>query len=305
MNLNFTLTDNTTYAGKQLFEFFSDLLITSPSIGSFRTFGNVKSKIKVPKYDAGNVLQTGSCSPSASGEGTLDEKEMEVCDFDIYMELCLKTFEQNFLSEKLPAGANIEQVAPKEFTDYMINQVLTKAAANLETIAWQGDSATASYPIGLCDGLRKKLLADGTVVDVTATASTISAANVVGEVDKVYTSIPSTLYLNEDFVIYVSVDIAKAYKQAQAAVTGGLFMVGDKELNYIGIPLVTAPGLPAKHMVAGSKKNFIFLTDIMVDMEDIQIIPQRKVNGKPTAIVQGSFKAGFEYLVGAEIVLYS
>jgi len=300
----FTITDNTTYTGKDALDFYSTALLEGVSTSSFRLVSGVETKIKLPLYDAGNVIQDAGCSWSPSGEGTLDQKSFEVCAKNIQLELCTTTFENNFLGELLKPGSNTGEVSPAVFTDYMLNEVALKVSNDLEVATWKGDSATSSYPMSICDGILKIAAADVNVVDATP-AGTITLANVIAEITKVYNLIPNTIINKDDVKIYVSDYIARLYVQAIAAASNEAYYVGKKELNFLGIELFAAPGMADGSMVAGSSSNFVFLTDLQSDEEGINVIPQYPISGVRSVRIVGAFKFGVGYLVSEEVVLYA
>ena len=299
------LTDNTTFYGKDAEGFFKKVLTTGVAKNELSLIPNVKSKIKLAYSDLGNILQADDCSFSATGEGTLNQKTMEVCDLKVNLEYCATTFEANYLSLQLRAGSNNEEVMPTSYADFVVNYVAEKVAADLELTMFQGNTATASYPYSLCDGLVKQLQADGSVIDVTATASSIVASNVIGELNRILEAVPADVRQQANFKIFVSQEIAFAYKQAQASTQGGLFMVGDKELNYLGFRLIPTSGLLAKQMIAFNSDKVFFLTDLVSDWDEIIIIPQRNISGARTERFATSLKFGVNYLYGNEIVLYA
>lgn len=299
------LTDNTTFYGKDAEGFFKKVLTTGVAKNELALIPNVKSKIKLAYSDLGNILQADDCSFSATGEGTLNQKTMEVCDLKVNLEYCATTFEANYLSLQLRAGSNNEEVMPNSYAEFVVDYVAEKVASDLELTMFKGDTATASYPYSLCDGLVKQLLADAAVIDVSATASTITANNVVTELNRVLEAVPAQVRQQANFKIFVSQEIAFAYKQAQAATTGGLFLVGDKELNYLGFRLIPTSGLSAKQMIAFNSDKVYFLTDLTSDWDEIIIIPQRNISGARTERFATSLKFGVNYLYGNEIVLYS
>jgi hypothetical protein len=286
-NFKFAITDNTTYAGRDAVDFFSEALLDGTTIRTFRTIPGVKSKVKLPQYDAGNLIKDAGCSWSPAGEGTLSQKSFEVCDKEFQLELCVTTFEANFLGEYLRAGSNTGEVAPELFTNYMLEQVKKKVQNDLELAVWQGDATGSTYPQNICDGLQRKLSADTTVIDVTGTtAITLNIGNA-------------------DLVIYVSTSIYKLYQQAIAAASNEAYYVGAKEPNFLGIPLVWSPGLPNNTMVAGVKTNFLLLTDLLDDYESVTVVPQWNVAAVDTLRIAGRFKFGVDYLIGDEIVYYT
>lgn len=299
------LVDNTTFYGKDAEGFFKKVLTTGVAKNELTLVPNVKSKIKLAYSDLGNILQADDCSFSATGEGTLNQKTMEVCDLKVNLEYCATTFEANYLSLQLRAGSNSEEVMPASYAEFVVDYVATKVASDLEITMFKGDTGTASYPLNLCDGLIKQLLADATVIDVTATASSITSANVVGELNRVLENVPAQVRDQANFKIFVSQEVAFSYKQAQASTQGGLFLVGDKELNYLGYRLIPTSGLTAKQMVAFNSDKVFFLTDLTSDWDEVLLIPQRNISGARTERFVTSLKFGVNYLYGAEIVLYS
>jgi len=299
------LTDNTTFYGKDAEGFFKKVLTSGVAKNELSLIPNVKSKIKLAYSDLGNILQADDCSFSATGEGTLNQKTMEVCDLKVNLEYCATTFEANYLSLQLRAGSNNEEVMPTSYADFVVNYVAEKVASDLEITMFKGDTGTSSYPLSLCDGLVKQLLADSDVIDVGATAGSITSANVVTELNRTLNAVPAQVRQEPNFKIFVSQEIAFAYKQAQALTQGGLFLVGDKELNYLGYRLIPTSGLSAKQMIAFNSDKVFFLTDLVSDWDDIIIIPQRNISGARTERFATSLKFGVNYLYGAEIVLYS
>ena len=237
------LTDNTIFYGKDAEGFFKKVLTTGLAKNELTLIPNVKSKIKLAYSDLGNILQAEDCSFSSTGEGSLNQKTMEVCDLKVNLEYCATTFEANYLSAQLRAGSNNEEVVPTSYADFVVNYVAEKVSADLEKVMFQGNTGTASYPLSLCDGLVKQLQADTDVIDIAATASSIVSTNVVGELNRLLSGVPAEVRSQANFKIFVSQEIAFAYKQAQASTTGGLFLVGDKELNYLGYRLIPTSAL--------------------------------------------------------------
>lgn len=300
----FAIVDNTTYSGQDAIDFYSKALLEGASKSTFRVIPGVKSKIKLPRYDAGNIIKDAGCAWSPAGEGTLDQKSFEVCAKDIQLELCTTTFENNFLGELLRPGHNTGEVAPTEFIDYMLGEVSKKVQNDLEIAVWQGDTDSLVYPLNQCDGLLKKFATDVAVLTVTE-AATIDLSNVIAEVTKVYEAIPATVVTNPNLRIYVSDYIYRLYQQAIAAASNESYYVGAKEPNYLGINLIWAPGLPAGNMVAAVTDNIILFTDLLSDEEELNIIPQASVTGTRTVRIAGGFKFGVDYLISEEIVWYN
>jgi hypothetical protein len=300
----FALVDNTTYTGQDALDFYSKALLEGPSKSTFRVIPGVKSKIKLPRYDAGNIIKAAGCTWVPGGEGTLDQKPFEVTAHDIQLELCTITFEQNFLGELLRPGHNTGEVAPTVFLDYMLSEVGKKVQNDLELVVWQGDDASLNYPQNISDGLLKKFAADVAVLTPTP-ASTIDLTNVISEITKVYNAIPTTVLNNPNLRLYVSDYIFRLYQQAVAAASNEVFYVGAKEGNFLGIPMIWSPGMPAGNMVAAVTDNLLLFTDLLSDEEELNVIPQLAVQGTRTVRIAGGFKFGVDYLISEEIVWYN
>lgn len=298
------LTDNTTFYGDDAEGFFRKVLTSGIAKNELSLIPNVKNKIKLAYSDLGEILQADDCDFTNSGEGTLDQKTMEVCDLKVNLEYCAQTFEANYLSRQMRPGSNTGEVMPASYSEFVVDYIAEKVSSDLEIVMFQGDTGTASYPEKLCDGLIKTLSADNTVLTVTASVADITAANVIDELNKILEKVPAKVRQQANFKIFVSQEIAFAYKQAQAATTGGLFMVGDKELNYLGFRLIPTSGLKAKEAIAFNSEKVFFLTDLVSDFDEITLIPQRQISGAKTERFVTSLKFGVDYLYGEEIVLY-
>jgi hypothetical protein len=298
---NFALTDNTTYTGKDALDFYSKALLEGDTKSKIKLIADVKSKVKLPRLDLTNILQASDCAFTDGGTSTLSQKTLEVCSLKVNLEFCTRDFEVNFLSEQLRPGS-LEGQIPASFQDYILDQVALNINADLENLLWQGDAL--GTPGSLCDGFIVKFQSDINVAHVGGVA--LTAANIFAEIGKVYAAIPDTIINKPDLVIFVSHAAAKFYKQAIAAINplGGTFNAGDYTLNYLGIPLVVAPGMPTSIMVAGQTSNFWYGTDLIGDTEDVLVIPQRDKSGAPTVRIVAEFKFGVEYAISEEIVFY-
>jgi hypothetical protein len=77
------LTDNTVFAGRDAEGFFKKVLNTGAAKTELSLIPNVKSKIKLAYSDLGNILQDEDCSFTPGGEGSLNQKTMEVCPLKV------------------------------------------------------------------------------------------------------------------------------------------------------------------------------------------------------------------------------
>ena len=148
----------------------------------------------------------------------------------------------------------------------------------------------------------KQLEADGTATKLTATSS-VSETTVISELFRVFKAIPDAVKQRGNAVMFISQDIADFYFQAVAIQGNYNNMYSDgKNLNFFGIELIIAPGIGTKKIVAGERSNFVMVTDLMSDLEEIQILNLYGVTGQPVARFVARFKFAVSYAIGAEIV---
>ena len=299
-----SFTDNTTFTGVDAQGFYSKALLTGKSKEAFRLIPNVKSKIKLGDLSIGNILGDADCSFSSAGEGVLNQKAFEVNTIKINLEYCARSFEVNYLSQLLRPGANNDEVMPATVESFLLDQVALKVSADTEQLVWKGNTATASYPLSLYDGLEKQLLADATVIDVAST--TLSKSNIIAQLGLVYDAIPETIIGADDLTIFLSPSALRFYREALAAASAEAnFMQSYTELHFLDVKLSVAPGISTNKMVAARTSNLLLLTDLMSDFEDIQILPQKSVTGVPVVRMIGEFRFGTGYIFGSEICFYN
>jgi hypothetical protein len=301
------LTDNTTaYAGKDAEGFYSTALLTGNSKSNVRQVLNNKNKIKLASLDMGDFLQEDACDLEESGTYTLAQKEISVCDFGFKIPFCVKDWETNYLSQSMKPGANTEENYPNGVVDYIFEQVALKISEETERLFFQGD--TAGSPADLCDGIQKKLLADGAVLDVAVDGTKLhTAADVIGELQEMYEKCSAEMLAQFDKLRYfINPKTARAFRLALVADHPALYASNDANLTltYMGIPMIVCPGLGDHKALLCDPMNLIFTTDLTSDEMQVTFEAKPNTNGK-VHYAMGSFKFGAWHIKGAEIVYYN
>jgi hypothetical protein len=262
--------------------------------GAITVLPNVIGSGYLPKLSYTAALAPYSCGFDATGTVTYTDKEVATKKYEIKHELCKDEFHQTFQAQAAGLfGAQNE--IPATIQDAILLAMVENMGALVDTQIWQGTGVTGSFA-----GLLAQFVADGDVIDITGTASTV--ANVQGELSKVYLAIPDTIADDSDVVIVCAPNVARNYKLSQV----GNYMVGtpvgDKELDYIGVPVISIAGLPANAILAYRRKNIGFLTGLEADLNNVSVkdMDESDLSGNiRTKIV---FSAGVGYSFGSEIV---
>jgi hypothetical protein len=305
-----TVDNNLEYCGKDAAELYASAILEGESISKVRQFLNVKNTLKVRNIETGSrVLQEMDCEFTPNGTVDLTEKTLTTCDLKINMELCVKDFDESYISDMNRPGHNTGEVAPPSIVEYILKRQLEHVGINVENLFWQGDVNGSLY--NECDGMIKGLEADANVIDINAIG--ITPSNVTTEFDRLIDAAPVVMQLKKDgkgefrAKIMVSANIVQAYKRFQAQLGYGTAYngIGDKQLNYMGYDVVYAPGLLNNQMLFVDPQNLWFGTDLITDITDLIVIDMFKTLGTPTIRIVGGFKFGVNHGVGSEIVLYN
>src|SRR3972149_3967436 len=191
-------------------EFYSKAYISEDIVDNYRTLAGIKYKTKIANvlFDA-NLLKASSCTWSA-GTDPLDAVDIDVCALSAMAEICRFDIEQSFISQWMAKGSGAA-FDPSAFMGYYFDEMSKHIAANIEQIRWKGNTAVNSNDVyELCTGYEAKLCADADVVQITAT--TVTASNVIAEMNKVFIALTPALQGKiKDLRLYISSNVAAAY----------------------------------------------------------------------------------------------
>ena len=299
-----SLTGN--FAGEKASGYLYPAILAANTIGSgiVTTHENVKYKLNIRNLATTGFLANATCDFTSTGEVALSDVVLEPKELQVNIELCKGNLRTQWESLEM-RGAITGQEIPASFQEFFIQKNLELIAKDFEVAVWQG---------GSFGGFEAKLAANGDVIDVTGT--TLTAANILAEIGKVYAAIPDALYSADDIKIYVPISAAKLYQQATAAVGAGYSggtgagyrgesYVGEKPFDYLGIPIVIANGMSANKMVAARKSDLHFGTNIMTDMSEIRVVDMAATDGSDNVRFVARMTGGTQLTNGSNIVYYS
>lgn len=271
------------------------------------------AKVKKMVLAGGTVSQIDGrdCAWTPKQRITIDSKTMSVENFKINEQQCLSELD-NLYSEMAWSSGATKTELPEGVEQAIMMQFQTALGNDLEKIIWGGNGNIVD---GFQNGLVDKLLADPDSIKVTGT--TINVSNVLSEIEKVYNAILNEV-LGESWFeperapvrIFVDMNTYRYLRQAlgttatEYLVTAPNWTKDGDVIRYMGIEIALV-GLPANTMVAGSKDNMIFLTDLLADTTSIKAGNGNNLTDEDIFYIKGQYRASADYIFGDEIVIYS
>lgn len=300
------LTNNISYCGKYSFDLFSGALFNNDLFDNVTLFEGVKNKITLPTALLSPVVVSDTCAFTDSSTLTLSPRELSTCAYKLNFELCVTDLEPTFLSERMRAGAT-HPVAPSELIEWVRDYGMRKIGNDAQANFWGSTASDCLGIFGLLGGTGATASFSSGVIGVTAAAS-VTAGNVMTELSKVYAAIPAQVKQGaaRDLRIFVSQDVMDAYLIANATTTTAFFTAEQKIAPfYLGIPLYVINTTATRKMVAVSRENIVFGTDLLDDQNEIRVIDLRETTGDNKIRFVARFRAGQQVRVIGQVVYYS
>jgi hypothetical protein len=295
-------TVNSSYAGTVAGEIIGKAFKEADTIqkGLVTILPNIPVKQVIRKIDYGNGRQDYSCGFAPAGSVTLDEVILEPKKIKNEAELCKEDFRNVWDTASMGFGAANDNM-PVDEEQALLVEILADTAQATDSDIWIGEATDDGH----FDGFIPLFLGDATVIDV-ASPATITATNVVAEMQKASNAVPVALRRKADLVFAISADVAQAYNNAliTAGINNGLG--GQGQELYLGMyKLEIINGLPANTMVIYQKKNLYFGTGLLSDHNEVRIKDMDETDLSGTVRYKMVYTAGVQYVRGAEVVLYT
>ena len=306
-----TTSITTTYAGEAAGKYISAALLSGNTManGGLTIRPNVKFKEVVKRLELDGIVKDGTCDFDDTSTLTITERILQPEEFQVNLEMCKKDFRSDWEAIQMGYSAH-DNLAPN-FQSYLISHVAAKVAQRTEQVIWGGVNGNA----GEFDGFGTLLAADADLPQANEVdGTTVTAENVVDELGKIVDAMPSTLYGREDFCIYISQHIFRAYKRslggfgANGVGASGVNSQGNnQDVNIVyfdGVKLFMANGLGANQAIATTKDNLHFGTGILADHNEVKVLDMADLDGSQNVRVIMRYTAGVQYGVVEDIVTY-
>jgi hypothetical protein len=186
--------------------------------------------------------------------------------------------------EAAQAGFSAFEKLPATFEEFLLAQVAAEVAQGVELGIWK----TNTFYTG---GMVQYLIDNSAIISAGSGAT--SGSNVVARLQSMLDASPAALYGKEGYQFYVGPLTMKAY---QAALSAGnynfQFYVGEKPMNFQGIPVTMCPGLNDYDCVLGMKSDLHFGTGLLSDYNEVKVIDMSDIDGSQNVRVIMRFTGG-------------
>ena len=299
-----TTSVTTTYAGElDAQKYISAALLSAPTLdrGLVTIKPNIKYKSVVKNLVTGDLLADATCDFTDTSSVTLTERILEPKSLQVNLELCKQDFRDDW--DAISMGYSAFDNLPPDFASYLVSYVAAKVAAQNEVAIWRGASATG----GSFDGFATLIALDADLPAAQEIAgTTVTAANVIAQLQLIEAQIPATLYGNPDLYIYVSQNIYRAYIQALGTL-GYMDKYNNQTFGEVvvdGFKVAMVNGLADNTAIATLKSNLWFGTGLFNDSNVVKVIDTAETLGDENVRVVMRMTAGCQYGNISEIVTY-
>lgn len=319
------INNGISYTVKNNGEWFYQSLKKAHTLANdyIRVIPNVTKEVKIHKLVMPNqtISQVDSrdCAWNPTQRIALDEATFQVKNWKINEQQCMEQLDSIWSEMQYrQIGATKDQwpsnTDGNESLEHAVMFHLQNALSqDLERIIWGGSGNTVAGQA--TDGIVDKALASANTIKVSG--QTIDATNVLGEIQKVYDAIPNVVLNDGEFdpekapvKIFVTMDIMRYLRQALSTVPTNYqvilpsFAIEGGKIYYMGVEIVVV-GLPANTMVAASKDNLVFVTDLLSDTQEIRAQFGNDLTDESILYVKGAYRANAGFIFDDEVVIYS
>jgi len=277
-----------TYAGQFTEKYIAAALLSGETLSKnlITVHPNVAYKEVIRNWSNSISVDAATCDFTDGSSVSLGEYVLTTTEKQVNLELCKSNFFNTW--ESAQAGYSAFQNLPNSFEEFLLAQVAAEVAQTIELGIWK----TTLFYNGTADEGMVGYLRDNSAITSTAAGAT-TGSNVVTRLQAALDASPAALYGKEDFAFYVGPTTMKAY---QAALSAGnynfQFYVGEKPMNFQGIPMHYCPGLNDSDFVLGLKSDLHFGTGLLSDTNDVKLIDMSDIDGSQNVRVIMRFTGG-------------
>lgn len=273
-----------TYAGLFSNKYIAAALLSGETLAKelITLHPNVAYKEVIRNYQNSIDIAAATCDFTDSSSVTLGEYVLTTTEKQVNLQLCKNQLRTTW--ESAQAGFSAFEKMPPTFEEFVIAQTAAEVAQANEIGIWKSN-------LWYTGGMVQYLIDNSAVTRPFSGATT--GSNVVARLQEALDYSPAALYGKEGYQYYVGPGTMKAY---QAALSAGnynfQFYVGEKPMNFQGIPVTMCPGLNDYDCVLGLKSDLHFGTGLLSDYNEVKVIDMSDIDGSQNVRVIMRFTGG-------------
>lgn len=283
------------------------------SNGYIRALTGIKGDELLGMIDlAGRVLQADGfdCAWTPNQLVKLSDKRATIKTYKINSEQCIDELENKRTLYQLSPGAKNDEL-PDELEEATLFLLAIALSNEIEELIIAGDDDSDPNAF---NGMQTTLLSSATSIQLAG--ETLTKANVLAAVEKVYGAIPEEVLQSEDagtLYMLVSYNTRRLIRNALTTLTDTVVAVGwtlddsDKrnpKMYYLGVEVVPVKGIEKNTIIAYDSTNAYLTTDLLSDLEDIELGQFPKPNDSKI-FIRGRLRLGFVVPFEDECVIMS
>ena len=271
INLSGPTVSPNTYAGLWSGKYVAAALLSGETLSKelITLHPNVAYKEVIRNWQNSVSIDSATCDYTDNSSITLGEYVLTTVEKQVNMTLCKNNLRTTW--EAAQAGFSAFEKLPATFEEFLLAQVAAEVAQGVELGIWK----TNTFYTG---GMVQYLIDNSALVSAGSGAT--NGGNVVARLQSMLDASPAALYGKEGYQFYVGPVTMKAY---QAALSAGnynfQFYVGEKPMNFQGIPVTMCPGLNDSDCVLGLKSDLHFGTGLLSDYNEVKVIDMSDIVG--------------------------
>ena len=273
-----------TYAGQFSGKYIAAALLSGDTLAKdlITLHPNVAFKEVIRNWQNSIAVVDATCDFTDSSTVSLGEYVLTTTEKQVNLVLCKNNLRTTW--EAAQAGYSAFEQLPATFEEFLLARVAAEVAQTVELGIWKTNTF---YTGGMV-----QYLVDNTAIVRPFTGAT-DVSNVVARLQDALNNSPSALYGKEGYQFYVGPATMKAY---QAALSAGnynfQFYVGEKPMNFQGIPVTMCSGLNDFDCILGLKSDLHFGTGLLSDFNEVKVLDMSDLDGSQNMRVIMRFTGG-------------
>jgi hypothetical protein len=299
-----------TYAGVHAMPYVTAALRSPDTVakGYVRILDGLTKSAVINNIASSNPIVAAGCSFSSGNDTSTSEQVLTLTDLKVNEEICRGTIFPTWMGQGMDRNGDL----PQSFSDFLLQVIAGKAAAQLEIGIWQG---AAPFGTGFLsdDGNQDEPGADASAMkDFTEVdfADALAASDILTDMASVYDSVAANhsglltkagagFYMNnKTYGFYIQALAAAGSNQGQ--ITGAGFNKDGDNMTYFGYPIYRCPGMFNDVIVFTYPENLVFGTNLATDWTEARLIPTYEYDGSDNVRVIMNFAVGVQVAVATD-----